>query len=267
MKTNIFFFLARFGLGGAGNSVFRLASSLNRKKFNISVISLGKCAYKKKFNKLGIKVFNLKAGRLMFSFFELKKIVDVWSKNKKKNIFVSNINYTNIFCSILFWRNKKIKLIGVERTPLKELEIYFNNFDFIKKLILKILLNLSYSRFDKIVCNSKYIAQYLKENYGYKSITIHPPSVINRKTKNLKLKNNQKNFKKERIDITTVCRLSREKNIESILFALNKLNNKNCFLNIVGDGPEKTKLIILTKKLGLNKRVIFHGYKKKYQKF
>ena len=32
MKKNLIFFLARFGRGGAGNSVFRLCNSLNKKK-------------------------------------------------------------------------------------------------------------------------------------------------------------------------------------------------------------------------------------------
>jgi len=51
MKKNIIFFLARFGLGGAGNSVYRLSSSLNKKKLNINVICLNKCAYESKLKK------------------------------------------------------------------------------------------------------------------------------------------------------------------------------------------------------------------------
>ena len=35
MKINLIFFLARFGKGGAGNSVYRLCKGLDKKKFNI----------------------------------------------------------------------------------------------------------------------------------------------------------------------------------------------------------------------------------------
>ena len=51
MKINLIFFLARFGFGGAGNSVFKLATSLNSRKFRISVICLGNCAYENLFKK------------------------------------------------------------------------------------------------------------------------------------------------------------------------------------------------------------------------
>ena len=97
MKTNLFFFLARFGFGGAGNSVYRLATSLNQKRFKIFIICLGDCAYEKSFKKKGINVHKLKANRLIYSIFELKKLINKLINPKTKNIFISNINYTNIF--------------------------------------------------------------------------------------------------------------------------------------------------------------------------
>ena len=39
MKKNLIFFLARFGKGGAGNSVFKLCKSLNKRKYNIFVVA------------------------------------------------------------------------------------------------------------------------------------------------------------------------------------------------------------------------------------
>ena len=51
MKINLIFFLARFGKGGAGNSVYRLCKVLDKKKFDITVLCLNKCAYEKKIEK------------------------------------------------------------------------------------------------------------------------------------------------------------------------------------------------------------------------
>ncbi len=48
MKINLIFFLARFGKGGAGNSIYRLCKGLDKKKFDITVLCLNKCAYEKK---------------------------------------------------------------------------------------------------------------------------------------------------------------------------------------------------------------------------
>ena len=235
MKINLIFFLARFGFGGAGNSVFRLATSLNQKKYKIFIICLNHCAYEKQFIRKGIKVYKLNAKKLIFSIFQLKKITKTLINKKTENIFISNINYTNIFCSLLFWKNKDLKLIGIERTPLKELEIYFNSIDMIKKFILRTLLRLSYHRIEQIVCNSNYMSVYLKKEYNFKSKVIYPPSII-RKNQKEKLPN----YKKEKkINIITICRLSKEKKLEEILYAMKILENKNIFLNIVGDGPEK----------------------------
>ncbi len=256
MKTNLIFFLARFGYGGAGNSVYRLATSLNQKKFKISIICLGNCAYKKLFKKKSITVHQLSSKRLLFSIFQLKKIVNSLIQNRTKNIFISNINYTNIFCSIIFWKKNNIKLIGIERTPFKELEIYFNLIDFFKKNVLKFLIYICYRRFDAIVCNSKYISDHLKKKYNYNSITIHPPSIINLKKLNSKIKN----FKKGTLKIITVCRLSREKRLSDLLFALAVIKKENFILSIIGDGPEKKKLIQLVKKLNLDAKVRFFGH-------
>jgi len=262
MKTNLIFFLARFGFGGAGNSVYRLASSLDTKKYEVHIICLGKCAYENNFHKKNIKVHKIKKKRLFFSALKLKKIVEKLTKNNKKNIFISNINYTNIFCALIFMFNNKLKLIGFERTPIQELEIYFNLIDFIKKNILKFLLKISYNRFDKIICNSNYIVNQLKSRYKIESTFIHPPSIIKSQNKIFKRKLKNKKF----INIVTICRLSREKKINEILLALNEIKNKRFIFYILGEGPEENKLKLLVNKLGLTKKVIFHGHIKNVNK-
>ena len=57
---NLIFFLPKFTYGGAGNSVFRLCKSLDKKKYKISIISIGKCDYKKNSKILGQMYMNLK---------------------------------------------------------------------------------------------------------------------------------------------------------------------------------------------------------------
>ena len=144
--------------------MYRLATSLSKKKYKIFVICLNTCAYEKKFNKNGIKVFKLNAKKLIFSIFQLKSLIKALIEKKTKNILISNINYTNIFCALIFRKSKDLRLIGIERTPLKELEIYFSLIDNIKKFILRTLLKISYHRIDQIVCNSNYMSNYLKKD-------------------------------------------------------------------------------------------------------
>lgn len=256
MKINLIFFLARFGLGGAGNSVYKLCRALNKKKYNINIICLNKCAYEKDLKKVGIKVFKIKSKRVLFAIFKILKYSYEINNSLNKTVFISNINYTNILCSIFIKKKQNFKLIAVERTPLKELEIYFGIIDFIKKNLMKFLIFLFYGNFDKIVCNSKYLGNYLKKKYGFNSVTIFPPSLVN-----LSIFNKKRSLK-EKIHLTTICRLSKEKKIEDIIYAINYLKNKNIFLNIIGTGPEESKLTEIVKKMRLSKQVKFYGYKK-----
>jgi len=263
MKKNLIFFLARFGFGGAGNSVYRLSSSLDKKKFNVNVICLNKCAYESKLKKKGVKVFKIKSKRAFFSIFKINKLLKIITINYSKNIFISNINYTNILCALFLNKKSDDKLIAIERTPFKELEIYFGFVDYFKKLIIKFLIRFYYNKFDKIVCNSKYISSYFKKKYGYKSITIYPPSIISNKKVSLK----KYYYKPKTIIISTICRLSKEKAIHEIIYALNYLKLENIKLKIIGEGPEKKFLKNLTKKFNLTENVKFYGHKNNTEKY
>ena len=258
MKINLIFFLARFGKGGAGNSVFRLCKDLNKKKYNIFVICLNKCAYEKELVKNGIKVIKITASRVLFSISDLKKHLSRITGKFNKNILISNINYTNLLCAISIKKGLNLKLVGIERTPLKELEIYFGLVDRLKKIIMRILIKFFYKKFDLIICNSKYMSRYLKTKYKISSKTIFPPSlkkVIFTKKKYVPMK---KYFK---LKIITVCRLSREKNIFEIINAIKDINSSQIILRIIGDGQLKLDLKNYIKKINTPNKVEILGYK------
>ena len=50
-----YFFFSKIWKGGAGNSVFKLCNSLNKKKYNIYIICMNHCAYEKEFLKQVLK--------------------------------------------------------------------------------------------------------------------------------------------------------------------------------------------------------------------
>ena len=108
MKINLIIFISEFNHGGAGNSIFRLSKGLSKNKYNISVICLNNCSYEKELKKNNIKLFKIKAKKTFTAMFQVKRIVkNLLSTNYKKNIFVSNIHYSNIL-SILFLRRLKM---------------------------------------------------------------------------------------------------------------------------------------------------------------
>ena len=132
-RINLFIFLPNFKLGGAGNAINLLCRFLNKKKFNIFIISIGRCYYKNSLKKFTKKIYELDTSRTLFSFLNINKILKKNTKVYDNTIFISNINYVNvlsvIFIKILF----RLKLILIERTPLYELKIYYSLIDYIKK--------------------------------------------------------------------------------------------------------------------------------------
>ena len=156
-----------------------------------------------------------------------------------------------------FYKKKKnLKLIAIERTPFKELEIYFGLIDSIKKKLMRLLISYYYKKFDLVICNSKYLGQYLKEKYNIQSKTLFPPSITM-----LKKKIKKNNFESLKVKIITVCRLSKEKNINEIIQAINQIE-KEISLYVIGDGPEKENILKLIRSLDLEKKVKLIGFKK-----
>ena len=258
MKINLIFFLSRFGIGGAGNSIFRLCKGLPKKKFNISIICLKNCSFDKEFKKIGIKVYKIKSNKTFFAMSKVLNITKSLISNKyKKNIFMSNIHYTNVL-SLIFLRNlNNLKIVLVERTPLMELSIYFGFIDFIKKNIIKLLIYLLYNLSDVIVCNSTNISKHFKNKYNLKTKTIFPPSIIN------SFQSNKKIYKKNKtLVIVTVCRLTKEKGLDVLFQALSFLKFKNYKLLIAGNGIEKLKLKQLSEKLNISNKIKYFGFLK-----
>ena len=76
-----------------------------KQKFNISIICLQNCPYEKNFRNIGIKVYKIKSIKTILAMTKVLNITRfLISKKYKKNIFVSNIHYTNIL-SLIFLRN------------------------------------------------------------------------------------------------------------------------------------------------------------------
>ena len=253
MKINIIFYLSEFVLGGAGNSIYKLCRNLPKKKFNVSIICLNKCYYKKEFEKIKIKVYEIKAKRSLFAFKKINKVVsEVTSKKFKSNLFISNIYYSNIL-SIIFLKKLNLKITLIERTPLQELSIYYGLKDFLKKILLKILIRFTYKRADCCIANSNFISKEYKNKYNLNFKTINPPSF------NGKLSFKSKFFKKNKeINFVTVCRLTKEKGVDKLIKIIPYIKTK-IVLNIIGSGPELSNLKQITLENNLSKSVKFLG--------
>ena len=255
MKTNLFFFISKFTFGGAGNAIYTFLKTLDRKKYNLHIFFLGKSEYKSILPK-DVKYFQfnnkIPIFKTFFSFIQIRKVMLNNSKKFKKNIFISNIHYSNVL-SILFLRDiKNLKIILFERTSIKELDIFINKVSFIKNKVIKFLINWTYNKANKILTNSKILSSELKE-LGIKSEVVYSGSIANlRKIKKFK--------KKIFFKIISVGRLTEQKDYITLLKAIRLLKNKNFELNIYGEGFLKDELIKFIKKNNLQNVVKMRGH-------
>jgi len=261
MKINLIFFLPTFTFGGDSNSIYRLCSKLDKKKYNIFIISIGKCYYKQKLKKYCRHIFELKTNRALFSIFMLRNIVSNIYKNfPQKTIFVSNHHYANIISLIALKSYKHIKIVLVDRTDLKELIRYYNLINFFKGLIIYFLIPIFYKSADAIVANSKSAKLDLRRLCKKKVINISPPSLVKFRSKKIK-KNKKKIY-----TVITVGSLIKPKGVDTMIKAFNEIKLNNVILKILGDGKEKNNLEKIIHEYGLEKIVFLLGRVKNTKK-
>ena len=256
---NLIFFLPKFTLNGAGKSTYRLCKNLNKKKYNISLISLGKNSYKSKLKKIGCKIYEIKQKNVFFSMFQISKIVKKNISNKyQKNIFLSAHHYTNVSSIIFLRKIKNLKVIGIERTDISELLWYDTFLKYLKNIVIFILVKVYYKNADVIISNTKSGKKDLIKITKAKVEAIHSPSFSNYYPPK---KNNFTNLR-----IISVGRLVKEKGYETVLKALTLVKTKSFQYYILGEGPEKEKLKKIINSCGLKKKVSLMGFKnpKKY---
>lgn len=259
-KVNLVFFLPNFGIGGAGKSITSLCHNLNRNKFSITIICLKHCYYKKILNKACTKIYELNNSKASFAQLKIKKILEDLSLKGQKTIFISNLFYVNALTAIFQKKNKYLKFIFTERTTLKELDIYFNFFDFIKKKIIKVILKLLYKRSDLIISNSKKVAKEIKDFSKARSIGIYPGSFSKIFFK--------KKFKKKNLyNFISIGRLSKEKGYDLLIKAVSEIDKRKYKLQIIGEGPERDILQNLINKFNLKNNVKLLGLKKNIYPF
>jgi glycosyltransferase involved in cell wall biosynthesis len=258
---NLIFFLPSFSYYGAGNSTLRLCKTLDKKNYQISIISLGKNFQKSKLKKIGCKIFEINSNNVFRSMKLIIPLVNkIYEAKMDKNIFISSIHHANVF-SIIFLRTiKNLKIIGIERTDINELLIFDNLFNYIKNLLIYLLVKIYYKKADLIISNSIRGKNDLIKLCKTKVLNIPSPSFLS-----LKFKKPLKKIKK--LKIISVGRLSKEKGYDVIIKALSKLQIKDFSLTILGDGPEKENLKTMIKDYNLQKKIKLVGFKRYTSKY
>ena len=267
--------------GGQEKNLILLSNELHKNKYEVEVLSYGEKSFST--NKLNSNIKRINLQSTGYKFFILNFILSLISSGMLKIylkslikifVYLFNDEYKVLICfqsggliSILkAITRSKTKIITRESTsPLQMSKLQKSIFPFSIKVKIKTFL---YKYSDTIVANSvgtkNEINNLLKKN---KAITIENICDYS----NLKIKKD-KNFHpifdKQSYKLITVGRLNQTKRVDIIIKALKEISSsKNIDLIIVGEGPEKSKLMNLAKDINISEKVHFIGFSNEVHKW
>jgi glycosyltransferase involved in cell wall biosynthesis len=107
---------------------------------------------------------------------------------------------------------------------------------------------------NRVAVNSKFTASLLGDKIKEKAVVLYPCIDPNE----LQIQSSKSNSSRR---IVFAGRLIRRKGVDDLLRAFSFVSTKfpDCFLDIIGDGPELINLKNLAKQLSIDDKVIFHG--------
>ena len=262
-------------INGVSTSVEMLKNALEKKNHEVYLVTVNDSSIKYDYDEenrilkipsIPIGLYDYRLSRI----YSLKMINLIKSWNL--DVIHSHTELGIGICARLVAKQFNIPLIHTYHTMYKDYTHYVTHghFDKSSKKIVEYLTKFycDTTATELIVPTNK-TYRLFKENYKFeKNIHIIPTGIevdrffkenVNKKEVDRLRKN--LNLSKRDTVIIFVGRLAQEKNIEFLLNAEKKIinNHSNIKLLIVGDGPDKEKLEMFSRKLGIEKNVIFTG--------
>ena len=250
-RIKVTFIIPTLRSGGAERIMSYISQKLDKKKFECVLVVIG---YEKDkvYDVENISVIYLNKKRVLFAF---PSIFYQISKNRPDIVF-SAISHLNIMMGLQSIFFPKIKFIGREAN-VKSVVKNYSSLPKKRGLLSELFSNLGYKHLDKIVCQSNDMWNDLIQNYNFPTSKL---IIINNPISNsLKKKHEIKAIDENGFRLITVGRLVKQKGHLRILDALSELKLPYTY-TMIGDGPEKERIMEHAKKLGIHKNIVHIGF-------
>lgn len=265
MKNKITFVINGLGGGGAERVCINLANKLIYRNIEVDIIVKNNKnhRYKEEIDS-NINIINLEVSSMKKSIFKLKNYI---KENNPEIIMSFNYEMSIILILIRFIYKLKFKLISRCINTLSFEKKYEKSI--FRKLIVYPLVKMLYCKSDKIIAQSKGMADDLIKNYNIIQENI---KVINNpiadKIYEFSIYNHKEvKNKKEKKKILFVGRLEKQKGIYMLLEGFKKIKDKECILNIIGEGKEKNNILQYISREGLLNRVNVINFSDNIEKY
>ncbi|WP_179019453.1 glycosyltransferase [Winogradskyella forsetii] len=255
MRSKIFFILPTLFAGGAERIMSFVSQNLNKEKFDVTLIVIGKES-ESKFNVTGIPVIFLNKSRVLNGFFAVCNLI----RKEKPQVVLSSIAHLNVMMGIISVFIKKPKYVGrqagVPGTPVNYNKPRKQN----KSLITFFFDYSSYGfkQLDYYICQSADMKENLIQCRGIEENKI---TILNNPVTQIDI------IKSSHLDskikkYITVGRLSEAKGYVRVLRVLSRLNFPFHY-TIIGEGSYYDTIINEINKLGIKDNVTLINYSDK----
>jgi len=245
--------------GGLENVVFNLAANVDRKTFDVSVCCIDEFGIlENKFKKLDINLVLLKRKKGGTDWLLCQKLAKLL-KEQKVDILHTHNFAPNLYGAIAGRLSYTPKIIATYHNKR-----FFEDLNIKRLIVFKMLYYMNHVNVF-VSEDAKYLAIKTSKISPNRITVIHNGVDINKFSLEKKKKDllNELNINDGEFVIGTISRLSKEKNLATLLrLYRNILTRYNkCKLLIIGDGPEKEELIKKAFDLRIISKTIFTGYR------
>ena len=245
-------------IGGPASFVPKISKYLISKGHKVKIISLSEKENLNYEDEINVTRINRNLP-IIFRWF--KTITKIYKSAKNSDlIFVNGLGTETTIANILLRKIIIRKIVGDpvwERVYNKKLtnesfDSFQKNKQRLSISIQKNIRNWSIKNSNLIITPSEHLKTFV-QNIGFENdIYVINNGVEIKQIEKVTLEN-------KIIKLVVVSRLVNQKNIDMVIKAVKRIEDKNILLNIVGDGPEVNNLKNLVKEKSLNKRVSFIG--------
>jgi len=256
-KKRVMFFLKDLNMGGAEVFIVQLSNYLSTKNYKVTILTLTSVNNLPHDIHKKIKLITLEQNTIRRAIFKLILLF----KKEEFDIFVANVWPLTFLASFanLFSMTKK--------TVLVEHGILTKNFED-KSFMFKFFQNLSIFFFHNLASKVIGVSNSVKKDLIKKGVSPRKVITIYNSFRKLPVDSEKKlsfgdwsNY--SGLKLISIANLKPEKNLLSLLEAIDILNNKfnvKAKLLVIGDGPEKKLLQSKSKKLKISESVCFSGF-------
>ena len=257
-KKTIMLCLENMGIGGVETYVINQAISLKKKGYDV-IVTANKGIYVSKLEENGIIFFDFEfTNKNYFDYEKINILIDIIKRNNVDQVHINQFSLmTDLLPACFFTNTPYITYLHTSFSMILNNELNVYNWFEKNYPIYKELFNLLFYCSSKIIAITKSIADYTVERYGIKKekVIIIPNSISLDKYKC------ESNNSGKIENILIIGRLRDEKmnSIFAGIYLFKKIYDKfdgKLHLNIVGDGPDRSKVEEYIKNIGVCKNSI-----------